>query len=56
LQLPIDDYETVQGQTDETLAHALESIISWQCVNQGLKIKMLPGESPSVPQFGFDWV
>jgi len=56
LQLTLDDFEPEQGQTDGTLAHALERMISWAYANQGLTITMLPGESQSVPQFGFGWV
>jgi len=56
LELTIDNFETEQGQTDGTLAHALERLMSWQYANQGLTIKALPGESPSVPEFGFGWV
>ena len=56
LQLTLDDFEPEQGQTDGTLAHALERMISWAYANQGLTITTLPGESQSVPQFGFGWV
>ena len=56
LQLTIDHFEIEKGQTDGTLAHALERLMSWQYANQGLTIKTLPGESPSVPEFGFGWV
>ena len=45
-----------QGQTDGTLAHTLECVISWQYANQELMIKTLPGETEFVPQFGFHWV
>ena len=51
LKLALSDFEKEQGQTDGTLTHALEHIISWQYANQGLIVKTLPGETELVPQF-----
>ena len=56
LQLTINDFEVENGQTDGTLAHALERIISWQYLSKGLMIKTLTGNSPPVPKFGYGWV
>ena len=56
LELSINQFENEESQTDGTLAHALERLISWQVLSQNLTIQLLENQAESVPEFGYGWV
>ncbi|TVS07685.1 MAG: hypothetical protein EA413_00500 [Cyanobium sp. PLM2.Bin73] len=57
LQVPLnlEAFEAEAGQTDGTLAHALERWIAVMAQAQGWQIQELEGFTDAVPRFGYGW-
>ena len=56
LAITLDKFEPENGQTDGTLAHAIERMISWLVIRQGLTTKEV-GNTPQANQnYGYHWV
>lgn len=51
-----DKFEPENGQTDGTLAHAIERMISWLILKQGLAIKEIGNKPQSTQHYGYNWV
>ena len=51
----ISDFEPEAGQTDGTLAHALERWIGVLAHHQRFRVDELPGNSRAMPGFGYRW-
>ena len=56
LPLTLDHFEADAGQTDGTLAHALERWISLVVADQRLRLEEIPGAEVAVPRFGYGWI
>ena len=56
LHIKLDCFEPEEGQTDGTLAHALERFIGLVVSSQNLRIEELDGQADAVPRFGYGWV
>ena len=52
LGFQLAEFEQEQGQTDGTLAHALERWLCCEAVLRGWRLQELPGEARGVPGFG----
>jgi hypothetical protein len=57
VQLPLsrDDFEAEDGQSDGTLAHALERLVAALVIREGLLVQELEGSAEGVPPFGYGW-
>ena len=55
LRLRLDHFEPEAGQTDGTLAHALERWIGVVIKQQGLELRELKGTRVGIPEFGHRW-
>ena len=51
----LSDFEPEAGQTDGTLAHALERWIGVLAHHQRFRVDELPGNSRAMPGFGYRW-
>lgn len=56
LSQPLEKYEAEYGQTDGTLAHAMERLLSGLPAAFGYQLKELPGNKSTTPSFGYGWL
>ena len=52
----LDKFEIENGQTDGTLAHAIERMISWLVTRQGLTTKEVSNTVQVNQNYGYNWV
>ena len=52
----LNDFEMEEGQTDGTLAHALERIISWVGASNGADIATVKGKPKFKQNYGYNWL